>query len=872
MAGSANSIVARNVLKGTLNANNLMEGHVDTAFNPTYALVDEAGNQIALYIDSSNYQFYAELKDKNGNHINSSNIIDLPLESMVVNGSYDAETKEVVLTLNNGNEVRFSVADLVEGLVSTEQLTTILGDYVKFTNYAGNSISGVFKTSNDYATETNNGILTSQTKTYSEYNNLNNNAFISKSTLENVITGKELTNKTYVDNADAVFEEDLFGNETVSGSGETITLNNTTDKTPLKIDLKGNTYQNGEPTPDTPIGIHVVSGDNSIKVEGKNFAYFPNGTDTKNGIDLTAQNGIVTLNNTATANAIFNFALPHYIESNTVCTISLNNSTINTGVSVRLYGETTGDTETSSNTEADTINKTNTFTTTKICKGIGVRVGNGKTVNNFELKIQLEKKDSATSYTPYVSQSYPINIGYDLPSDYQQVEYIETDGNQYIDTGYYLNSNNLNIKTKIYTPNIPSAEQDILSNQDETTGRFVLGLFSKRVFGYSKYGSSSPETNVFSPFYNGEATLDIEMDYNSATQIKTLIVNGETNTESFKNSISNSNQNIRLFWNTSVSSTTAHFIGKIYSMQIKIDNSLKFKFIPCYRKSNNEIGLYDLVSNTFFINQGTGTFTKGNDIPNGMELCKIGTYQDYIVKDNGKWYLKKEIGKVVLDGSEDWNVSSYWGKINTNVYYATTKNDIYFPDWTSNYCLSNYFTTYARSALYFLDEDGFGFSGTGGITNPSFTIRIDKTLASDTQNFQTWLSTHNTIVYYVLATPTYEEITDSTLINQLNALEKANSYDNQTNISQVNNDMPFELAVTAFIDSTAGKLAAAAAQINTLNEVDDNLSANKEDKSNKVATISASSTDTEYPTAKCVYDIIGDIETLLTTLDIGSGV
>ncbi len=34
--------------------------------------------------------------------------------------------------------------------------------------------------------------------------------------------------------------------------------------------------------------------------------------------------------------------------------------------------------------------------------------------------------------------------------------------------------------------------------------------------------------------------------------------------------------------------------------------------------------------------------------------------------------------------------------------------------------------------------------------------------------------------------------------------------------------------------------------------------------SNKVTSISSSSTDTQYPTAKCVYDLVGDIESLLS--------
>ena len=40
----------------------------------------------------------------------------------------------------------------------------------------------------------------------------------------------------------------------------------------------------------------------------------------------------------------------------------------------------------------------------------------------------------------------------------------------------------------------------------------------------------------------------------------------------------------------------------------------------------------------------------------------------------------------------------------------------------------------------------------------------------------------------------------------------------------------------------------------------------KENTSNKVTSISASSTDTEYPSAKCVWDLVGDIETILASI------
>ena len=46
----------------------------------------------------------------------------------------------------------------------------------------------------------------------------------------------------------------------------------------------------------------------------------------------------------------------------------------------------------------------------------------------------------------------------------------------------------------------------------------------------------------------------------------------------------------------------------------------------------------------------------------------------------------------------------------------------------------------------------------------------------------------------------------------------------------------------------------------------------KENSANKVTSLSSSSTDTQYPSAKCVYDMIGDVESVLATLTTGTGV
>ena len=75
-------------------------------------------NDLVAAIDTSTYVMTLTMKDQNGDTIGTPQTVDLPLETMVVDGEYDATTKKIILTLVNGNTVEFSVADLVAGLQS----------------------------------------------------------------------------------------------------------------------------------------------------------------------------------------------------------------------------------------------------------------------------------------------------------------------------------------------------------------------------------------------------------------------------------------------------------------------------------------------------------------------------------------------------------------------------------------------------------------------------------------------------------------------------------------------------------------------------------------------------------------------------------
>ena len=73
------------------------------------------GSTIDLAMDSATYVLTLTLKDQDGTVLNTKTV-DLPIESVVVNGRYDAANKKIVLTLQSGSTIDVPVGDLTAGL------------------------------------------------------------------------------------------------------------------------------------------------------------------------------------------------------------------------------------------------------------------------------------------------------------------------------------------------------------------------------------------------------------------------------------------------------------------------------------------------------------------------------------------------------------------------------------------------------------------------------------------------------------------------------------------------------------------------------------------------------------------------------------
>lgn len=116
--GTITGITMNGASKGTSGVVDL--GTVITAHQDISGKADKSAaiGSLSLSLNSTDYKITLSGTKVDGTTFTVSDVIDLPLESVVVNGSYDDTTKKVVLTLKNGNTVDFSIADLIAGLQS----------------------------------------------------------------------------------------------------------------------------------------------------------------------------------------------------------------------------------------------------------------------------------------------------------------------------------------------------------------------------------------------------------------------------------------------------------------------------------------------------------------------------------------------------------------------------------------------------------------------------------------------------------------------------------------------------------------------------------------------------------------------------------
>ena len=208
---------------------------------------------------------------------------------------------------------------------------------------------------------------------------------------------------------------------------------------------------------------------------------------------------------------------------------------------------------------------------------------------------------------------YKVGLG-TLPSTYQEVEYLESTGAQYIDTGV-IPSDDMQCIAKIQTDTFTSNKVRILGSYES------VGGIAYRCYMPSYYYSNSPQYSInygridYNSNYSGTSVLGLhtfDVHYTTSSQV----IKMDDNTiysASTATSIGIVNNPLYIFAlnNGSASDFTK---TKLYSCVIRSQSSTVRDFIPCYRKSDNVAGLYDKANNVFYTNQGSGTFNVGPEV------------------------------------------------------------------------------------------------------------------------------------------------------------------------------------------------------------------------------------------------------------------
>lgn len=228
------------------------------------------------------------------------------------------------------------------------------------------------------------------------------------------------------------------------------------------------------------------------------------------------------------------------------------------------------------------------------------------TVNNAGSITGISMANSQIS-TSLVS---PYLIDSKLPSIYQEVEYIESSGSQWIDTNF--------------TPTVNTKIQMKFMNL-ETTGKAILGALNSlndkddyRFFNASNvFYFDVPGTGQYGArIYGGSCPSNLIHEVEIGNfYIK--FVNGASNivSSTTQNFVTSGTLALNTYSSKSFISKNRWYYVRIYENDVLVRN-----LTPCYRKSDKKVGLYDTVGKIFYTNAGLGEFSVGKDATNSPRL------------------------------------------------------------------------------------------------------------------------------------------------------------------------------------------------------------------------------------------------------------
>lgn len=284
-------------------------------------------------------------------------------------------------------------------------------------------------------------------------------------------------------------------------------------------------------------------------------------------------------------------------------------------------------------------------------------LGTNKIVDIDSKNVQSLSKD-----TEWIFQYVP---GPTLPSGYIELEYIQSSGTQYINTGFKP-TGNTKVIIDFWTYNQSTTMQGIFGGRPDANTRFQLFTgrsTSSLQVDYKTFGAlADPDTSI-----SGLNLKErVKISYSNQLFINDNLIK-EVAVQSF-----NTNTNAYLFAINNAGTLQNYASMNLYSCEIYDNNVLVRNFIPC-KNPDGVVGLYDSVNSQFYQNSGSGSFTAGPEIEQedkggpfwrfmGHQQAQATSYDD---NPSSPFYVGDPIGsssvgriRIVLYGGEYDNIYS----------------------------------------------------------------------------------------------------------------------------------------------------------------------------------------------------------------------
>ena len=254
--------------------------------------------------------------------------------------------------------------------------------------------------------------------------------------------------------------------------------------------------------------------------------------------------------------------------------------------------------------------------------------------------ITYKAKDSSNNET---IERRVITVTDNFEFAYTRVDYIESTGTQYINTGVMAHYNT-------------GFEIDFMSQNDidKIRPKFGTILGARQTYHDNGYQLTTyNETTLLGHFLFGTNTTVANIRYSAGIipgtrqQIsfknRVLTLPDNTTTTVTNNSFSTPTPLTIFALNDAVDGVVENSNTKLYSLKIYNSNKLVRDFVPCYRNSDQVLGLYDTVENKFYTNNGTGNFETNKEFNDKyVRLNYIeSTGTQYI---NSKYYATPNTG------------------------------------------------------------------------------------------------------------------------------------------------------------------------------------------------------------------------------------